>query len=371
MEILALLAAIFTALLGFKQFLIERDVKSYQENVKNLFSQDKEILLSAIATLGYYKDKKRYRNDVIDILINRLYTELDYDVTNAIIAELSQVSTNNELNKISQKLLDINRSFVIQSTPLKSRKEVVARIHQRLKVEYIEQLEKTKDLDDDIIQQQNEYLNEKRQEYLHYDDLLEYRLFWHKQIVSHAIAILLLEANRQGLTKAHKLRFYSNSFCYCQIFDITLMVCSIKYTDFMHTRLQEVKSPKTEISTSYFESALLRECRFEEGKISHVEFINTKLDGVDFGKVEFEEVYFIGVEMNNCKFDNTNGLDPLLFYNCTIANCSFSEGFDTRKIKSVTKEALMTKLRESERSLFTQELITKAVESQKNLNKPN
>jgi hypothetical protein len=360
-----LLAALVTAAWGYKKFLDERDFKSYQENVKNLFSSDKEVLLSAIATLGFYKDKKRYSDDVIDILLNRFYTELDYDVINAVIMELSQVSTKDEIVYISQKLLDINRNFVIQKSPTQERRKAIEGIYNTLEVQYFEQRKRAGNPDDDITQQQKKYLNEKRNELLHYNDLLEYKLAWHEQMVSDALGMSLLQANRRGVTRDFKLTFYGNSISYSQLYNIVLGQWIIRFTDFTSTSLQEISSSKISIFSSTFKNCTVRRCCFKEGKISNVEFINTKLDTVTFKNIEFEDVYFIGVELNNCDFKDARGLNPLLFYNCKItASCSFNEEFDESMINSTTKEQLIINLQNSSRSLYGKWLITNAVDNQ-------
>ncbi|MBK8901948.1 MAG: pentapeptide repeat-containing protein [Anaerolineaceae bacterium] len=311
-----------------------------------------------------------HNKDVTDILLNRFYTELDYDVINALIMSLSQVNTEDEIVYVSQKLLDINRNFVIQKLPIRERRKIIRDIYWDLEAKYLGRLrifetQKSADADNEehnLSLYQPEYLDEKRDEYLHYHDLLEYKLAWHKQMVSDALGMSLLQASRRGLTKKLELTLYGNSISYSQFYDIYLNQLIIRFSDFISTSLQEVSSSETLIFSSFFDKSTIRRCNFRNGKISNVEFINTKLDTIKFENVEFEDVYFLGVELNHCDFTSVRGLNPALFYKCKItAPCKFDDEFDDSLINSVTKEQLLFDLESSPRSLFGKWLITETV----------
>ena len=361
--LIPLIPVIATATWGYIKYADERDVKIYQENVRDLFSSDKNILLSSIATLGFYKDKRKYKRNVIDILINRLYTELDHDLINAIVKELSQISTKNELILISQSLLDINRNFVVQSLPISERGERLKDVCHQAEKDYLEQLKKLEQLGEETVQQQKSYINSKRRDAQYLNDLHQYKLGWHKQVISDALAMLLLEGNRRNLTEDFSLSLYYNSIHYSQFFNIRLKGLHIEFSEFISSSLQEIFVGNLLIESTFFgEGSLIRLCNFQQGQLSSVEFMDAKLDSVVFENVNFEDVYFIRTEFNNCIFRNTKGLDPLSFYSCEHRGCKFDRDFNIGLINSVSRQEMLEMLEKSSRSILGRKLISDALE---------
>ncbi|MBD2359458.1 pentapeptide repeat-containing protein [Tolypothrix sp. FACHB-123] len=366
-----LIPAIAAAIWGYIKYADERDIKIYQENVKELFSSNKDILLSSIATLGFYKDKKKYKKNVIDILINRLYTELDYDLINAIVTELSQISTKNELILISRSLLDINRNFVVQALPINERKKCIESVCEQAEKDYLYQLNKFEDFGEQTVQQQRDYLNNKRRDAQYLNDLHQYKLGWHKQVISDALAMLLLEGNRRNLTKDFSLNLYYNSIHYSQFFNVRLKCLYIEFSEFISSSLLEIFVGTLLVRSSFFgDGSLIRLCTFKTGQLSNVEFIDSKLDNVVFENVSFQDVYFIRTELNHCIFRNVKGLDPLLFYSCVYRGCEFDESFDISLINSVTKQKMLEGLKKSSRSIFGRKLISDALDKENEIQNP-
>ena len=121
--LIGLLATLFTGYMTYIKYLDDRQFKYYKDNLKNLFSVNKEEVLAAIATLGVYKNNRRYKKSTSDTLLSLIYTNLDYDISNAIIGVLTQKTAKDDLKYIAEKLIEINRNFFIQSYPVGQRKE--------------------------------------------------------------------------------------------------------------------------------------------------------------------------------------------------------------------------------------------------------
>ena len=83
-----LLPVLLTGLAGYFKYLDQKSAGQYSDNLKNLYSTQKEQVLSSVANLVTFRNKPRLKRISLDILINRLYTELDYNICNAISNQL-------------------------------------------------------------------------------------------------------------------------------------------------------------------------------------------------------------------------------------------------------------------------------------------
>jgi hypothetical protein len=68
--------------------------------------------------MSVFKKDARFEKHTTNVLLSRLYTELDYDITNAICGALIQYSNRRELLDISSEILNINRNFFVQTSPV-------------------------------------------------------------------------------------------------------------------------------------------------------------------------------------------------------------------------------------------------------------
>jgi hypothetical protein len=117
--IIGILTSIIAGLNAWKKYRYEEKLKFFKETNTNLFKEEKEIVLAAISTLSIFKRDPNFENHTTNVLLSRLYTELDYDITNAICSALIQYSNREELLDISSEILDINRNFFVQEYPVK------------------------------------------------------------------------------------------------------------------------------------------------------------------------------------------------------------------------------------------------------------
>src|ERR1700730_4781121 len=116
--LIGIISSILAGLNALRKFRYEKKLDQFKEANLNLFKKEKEQVLAAISTLAIFKRDRRFENHTTNVLLSRLYTELDYDVTNAICNTLIQYSNRKELMKISAEILDINRNFFVQATPV-------------------------------------------------------------------------------------------------------------------------------------------------------------------------------------------------------------------------------------------------------------
>ena len=358
--VLPILATLITALWGIIKYFKERTLKTYSESIKSLFSDDKKVVLSTIATLDFFKNKKSYKNNVIDILVNRLYTELDYEIVNAIITELSQVSNEKEFKYISQKLLDINRNFELQSSQINKRYETLNKANKEIYERY-DQIP----IEDKIKDEELKFIIESKRITRSYEVLSKYQLNWHKQIVGEAFAMLLLEANRKKITENLDLKLFENNMSGTHLFNFRLNNLRLLYAAFKDASLQELFVKNIQFEHAFFENAIIRRCAFNGGKISNAEFVNTKLDWITFDNIEFEDVYFIGVEFNKCTFTNVKGINKKLFFNCRIiSDCKVIESNFTFENLNNTKKGIKDTLDKSNRSIWGRRYIKRKLEEQ-------
>lgn len=96
--VIGIISGIASALWAYKKFLYEKQLEKFKDANINLFKTDKQEVLAAIATLGFFNRDRKFKQNTIDILLSRLYTELDYDITNAIASALIQYSNRRDLN---------------------------------------------------------------------------------------------------------------------------------------------------------------------------------------------------------------------------------------------------------------------------------
>jgi len=116
--VIGIISAIFSARWAYKKFLYENQLEKFKDANTNLFKTEKQEVLAAIATLGVFRRDRKFKQNTIDILLSRLYTELDYDITNAIASALIQYSNRQELKYIADELVGINRNFFLQTYPI-------------------------------------------------------------------------------------------------------------------------------------------------------------------------------------------------------------------------------------------------------------
>ena len=119
--IFGILSSIVAGLSALSKFRYENKLQLFRDTNASIFKDKKEEVLAAISTLGVFKKDPRFEKHTTNVLLSRLYTELDYDITNAICSALIQYSSRQELIDILSDILDINRNFFIQTYPTDQR----------------------------------------------------------------------------------------------------------------------------------------------------------------------------------------------------------------------------------------------------------
>ena len=333
--ILGFLGTLVTAYFGYKRYLQEKQFNYYRENIKNLFSTNKEEILASIATLGIFKNVTDYKKSTIDTLINRLYTELDYDISNAISDVLTQVVTGEEAIYVSKRLIEINRNFFVQTFPLSKRKTALEDIYKLAEKKYLE-LKSTENGDKEVIGNWHGLMKEKWGEFNSQADIVDYKLLWHKQILADTLGMILRKSTELNLPQ-RGLRFYQNDFNNCNFSGVTIENCFMDNSAFSQSALTDVTLRDIDIiSDTTFTSSSISDCRFIKGFIKRNVFANALFTNVLFDGVAFEDVYFPGATIENCEFRNVTGLKPEQFYKAKLKNVNFNNAVDLAAIQATT-----------------------------------
>ena len=120
-KLIGVIAIVTPLLLGYFQY--QRSVQQDKDNifrgwVEKLSSEKKADRLSAATNLGtYLMSGDDYYEEALDILINTVGIELDYNVLNAIRGSLEKAGIS-ERTRINQKILDIDRDLFNFNWPL-------------------------------------------------------------------------------------------------------------------------------------------------------------------------------------------------------------------------------------------------------------
>jgi uncharacterized protein YjbI with pentapeptide repeats len=322
--IAALVPVLATGLFGYWQFLNQRRSIQYSENIKSLYSASKEEVLASIANLVTFKKSPQMRRITQDVLINRLYTELDYNVCNAIGSQLvSMIERNNpqELNYIIQRLIEINYNYFLQTYGIGQRAADLKDILGKVEKDYAEQLKHKDDetkvtgLAADI----KKRVTEKWNEYNTVKDLNDYRLMWHKQVIADTIGMILSSATSRQFNNI-SVNFVANDFNYCTFRNIAIHNCSVKKSAFSQALLQQVKLDNVYINDAIFSSSIYEDMELSNGKIIKTTFHGSSFRNVKFCNIQMEDVCFLGCSFIDCSFDNkVTGINPVSMFKCEFS----------------------------------------------------
>ncbi len=356
--IIGLTGTLYTAYIGFRKYLDEKRNKNYEETIKQLFSASKSERLAAVATLGVYIESslvlspilssirffknlfqsKYYQKNSITILINCIYTELDYDVLNAICSVLTQDRKNREIQFIVDKLISINKNFFIQDYPLKGRLDYAKNNLDVVKKEVVGDPDEVNKVlnEQNIIQ-----LKEKSKMLDEYTDRYN-ELSLHQQVSTDFLFMYLSEMSKVNETKNLNLVFFQNVFNYGQFSRCNLSKCSVIKTALSVCTLIHVKIENLDvIEDSVFSFSRLDSCIFKGGKISNSLFDKMNLNNTIFENITFNHTFFIGSDLSYTEFNNVTGLEPVHFYKANYQKAKFDESFRVKiekELPDVTEE---------------------------------
>ncbi len=359
--IIGIISSIAAGLSALSKFRYQNKLELFKETNVNIFKQEKEEVLAAISTMSVFKKDSRFESHTTNVLLSRLYTELDYDITNAICSALIQYSNRRELLDISSEILNINRNFFVQTSPVNqmisdldrswsdlnaessgsdikgdpskdpggakegldsSAKETdLAKQPKKSATESLGNLEKamSKELLDNYKQRSLTWLPKKR-----------YELLWHKQITADTYSRILRRAYysnpggwnrmRQKLYRFIRAKrkynrfkeldmdFYQNDFNYVYMADFNTSSCSIVRSAMGSAVIVDVGFLNIgRLSGSSFLESAFHNCRFRGGVAeSDTKFTNCKFYRGSFENIHLNQVDFYGTTHEGIIFDGEN-----------------------------------------------------------------
>jgi len=315
---------------GFIKYLDEQKNTYYKETIARLFSEDKNQKLAAIATLGIYIDNDmnknwlkssfkwvknqfssdRYETNSINVLVNSLYTELDYNILNAVKGVLSKVEAN-KAEYVINAMIAINRNFFMQKYPIGNIKTDLSTYFDKLR----DSKKLLKDRKEDSVLVRHEKITMQRYEEYEKASYDYATVKWHSLRSTDFLFMFLSEMSKSNKSQNFDLEFYQNNFDEGLINQCTLNKCKITRCSFENCSLSDVTFDNLQLidNTIFFNSSFSK-CSFKNGTISNSLFDNTKLPGTSFQEVTFGDVFFLGADLTNTTFENIKGLNPIYFY---------------------------------------------------------
>lgn len=354
-----------TALWAFYRFRYEKKLEKFKEAYTHLFVEDKQQKLSAIATLGVFKKDPMFEKHTIDVLISKLYTETDYDVTNAIGNALIQFSNRRELIYIASEILDINRNFHVQAKPYEYMSADLDKAWnrvQRIRSNYYDYVPGNTDNDVAINKQVSDsirfdkyrlpekaILNESEQRILKdftaINNKNQYEVLWGKQITADTYGRIIRRAANIRINlsqiffdyvykalilwdfKIYGSKFsicmYQNTFSYSTLADFHTYQIDMLRSAFSSAVIADITFNNVRIYDSNFMSAGIYNCTFNQGSIERSLFSNAVFDTIVFKNIHFEDIFFITVTLKNCRFENCTGFDAAHLYGAYYDSATF------------------------------------------------
>ena len=318
---LAVFIPLITAVVQYRQSVKQDLDKNFRAIVKELSSKDREERIAAAANMGtfitkdfyFLKDVKGgYYEEAVDILINRLSTELDYNVLNAIKGSLLKMDKE-DYKKNIEKILGINRNMFIQNYALSTWEKDSKNEYTQKENEYNNNL-KAK-IDKTILGNIKEEMIRKRGIYFDREkDYLELNM--HKQVTADFIS-MFLEGTKDNPIK--DLNFYQISMNESLMIGLKLFDSKFKSSALSSSTINETDFNGSTIIDTVFTSSDLTKSSFKGCTITASLFDQAILKGVDFSdsettKTKFKDVFFVGSDLTGANFTGIPDLQPEYFY---------------------------------------------------------
>jgi uncharacterized protein YjbI with pentapeptide repeats len=317
---------------AFKKIQYEKRLEKFKETNANLFKDKKQEVLAAIATLSIFKRNPEFEKNTIDVLLSRLYTELDYDVINSILSTLIQDSNRKELIYIANGLQDINRNFFIQKYPTDQRvnevNNALLRLDDTMRLfstpEYIDLVTKGKVDVELFVKNKDKIVSMYEEDFINLVSTHKYKLNWHKRVTADAYGIFLRKAYLANKAKEEELivNLFQNDFNYVYMAGFKTTETIISRSALASALFAEVEFYKNNISRTDFFASIFSDSGFYHGTIADSIFEKNKFEGIIFRNIQFEKTKFMGCTFNNAEFINCTGLTQEHFINCTTDDSS-------------------------------------------------
>lgn len=334
--IIGIITALITGWWALKKLRYEKRLEKFKETNDSLFKERKQEVLAAIATLSIFKRDPEFEKNTIDVLLSRLYTELDYDVINSILTTLIQDSNRQELLYIARGLQDINRNFFTQHYPLNMRINDIDRAVQQLEdsnLHFGNDVYKTmlaeKKVDAGIYVRNKEFVQKKYEsEFLDLFSYQKYKLIWHKQVTADAYAAFMRKAFLAKENGNLVMDLFQNDFNYVFMSEVTTTITKVKRSAFGSASFAETNFFNLTFERNSFANAVIKESSFRGGTISDTDFSKVNFEGVQFENITFKKTKFNTTDFKRTKFINCSGLEQADFIDAIYydTECVFPEG---------------------------------------------
>ncbi len=362
---LAIFVPLWTGLLNYKQSVREKLDVNFRKVVEKLSSTGEENRLAAAASLGTFINKEDYHHEVIDILINRVSIELNYNVLKAIGQSLRSVN-NDEHKNVIQKVLAVNRNHFIQKYAVRKWKQDWKKVYDDCINKYLEErqslIEESELLKKSGLEVNSEMLNNLEEEMysnweIYYKRRKDYiELNMQIQSVADFITLFLGEATKNDAIE--ELVFNQNILNQVRLMEIDISKSTIKKTAFSASVITNTKFDGSRINDTVFTGSDLKESSFRGCEISGSLFDDAILEDVDFSGYEnkltdFDDVFFANSDMTGAKFKNIKGIEAIHFYGAKeIDKAVFGDKFKKipNELKKITEDEFLRYVLNSELS---------------------
>ncbi len=314
--IIGILSAVIGSWWALRKLRYEKRLEKFKETNANLFKDKKQEVLAAIATLSIFKRDPEFEKNTIDVLLSRLYTELDYDIINSILTTLIQDSNRDDLLYIADGLQDINRNFFVKNTPMTQRIDDINGAIKNLDVSFKQYETDAASYDTLVKERKYEaeiFIRNKDIVYKQYDadfsDLFafqKYKLVWHKQVTADAYAMFMRKAHLAQRGAKLSMNLFQNDFNFVYMAQVTTTDTRIVRSAFGDSLFVEVN----------LENLFLFKNDFFKSRIFQSSFKNGEIVDTLFSSVIFEDVIFENIHFKECTFDLVS-FKKVAFVNCT------------------------------------------------------
>jgi hypothetical protein len=332
--LIGIVSAAFGGLWAFYRFVYEKKLERFNTAALNIFSNDEDKVLAAVANLGVFKRDFLFQKITTDVLLTRLYKELNYNITNAIANALVRFSNRRDLLVIADRILDINRNFSFQTYPYN---QIVADFKF-----HFDEVNQVKSFAPNKIAQEviDKRVQQYAEEFIDFQEKLDYEIRWHQQITAETYAhivsgmgafkmspsVIVFDYIKQVLFKWDfkfynrkiPLRLYQNCCGNILLVRFKTNHCSISRSDFTTTTFADVDFNNIDIYDCCFNRARIDDCKFTEGRIAQGLIMDTEFGHVSFTNICFENIFFTGCSFKNCAFEGCEGLNEFNFYGAEI-----------------------------------------------------
>jgi uncharacterized protein YjbI with pentapeptide repeats len=393
--IIGIISGLVTGIWAFYRFVYEKKLERFKEAATNIFSDNEDLVLAAVANLGVFKKDFLFEKNTIDVLLTRLYKELNYNITNAIANALIQFSNRRELLYIGNEVLGINRNFFFQNKPVKYMLGDINMQFTRISKIRSGNIEGIIDIKD--IEKEKEILEKRQARYVEafmkLNENIGYELLWHQQVTGDTYARIIRRAGalkRQnsetffGYLKqvflSWDFRFYGakipfnlyqNPFAYVHLVQFKTSSCSIRRSGFEKAIIADVEFNNIdEIYDCSFNGTYLNDCIFNKGIIRASLLTGASFFSIKFRKIEFRDIFFAGATFGKCEFTNCTGLTASSFYGASLDDKTILPASITRdSITNLNALQAMKEVRDSGLGINDKEsVIKKQASNVKSLN---